>query len=106
MKIDAINEAFKNFKGVQFQEPKAPAVEPGAAGGQSFGDVFNNAIKEVDNLQKSADDQVQGLTLKKDGYTTHGAMIALEKADTAFQLMNNIRAKIVRAYEDVMRTQV
>lgn len=105
MKLDALNEAFKHFKGVQYTEPK-PSVEPTVKGQQSFGDMFNSAIKEVDELQKQADDQVQGLTLKKDGYTTHGAMVALEKADTAFQLMNNIRAKIVRAYEDVMRTQV
>ena len=36
----------------------------------------------------------------------HEAMIALEKADIAFQLMNTIRGKIVRAYEEVMRMQV
>jgi flagellar hook-basal body complex protein FliE len=40
------------------------------------------------------------------GVQTHEAMIALEKADVAFQLMNNIRMKITRAYEEVMRTQV
>jgi flagellar hook-basal body complex protein FliE len=33
-------------------------------------------------------------------------MVALEKADVAFQLMSAIRGKIVRAYEEVMRTQV
>ena len=68
--------------------------------------MFSNAIKEVDSMQKQADNQVEGLTLRKEGYTTHGAMLALEKADAAFQLMNNIRSKIIRAYEDVLRTQV
>jgi flagellar hook-basal body complex protein FliE len=44
--------------------------------------------------------------MKKAGVTTHEAMIALEKADIAFQLMTSIKSKIIRAYEEVMRTQV
>lgn len=71
-----------------------------------FGQIFSNAIKEVDKLQVEAEKQIEGLTLGKEGVTTHGAMIALEKADIAFQLMSTIRSKIIRAYEDVMRTQV
>lgn len=72
----------------------------------SFSDALKEAVAEVDKLQIQADKQMEGITLQKDGYTTHGAMIALEKADMAFQLMNNIRSKIVRAYEEVLRTQV
>jgi flagellar hook-basal body complex protein FliE len=72
----------------------------------SFGEMLQNSLKEVDSLQKQADHQVEGLMLSKDGFTPHSAMIALEKADVAFQLMSSIRAKIVRAYEEVMRTQV
>jgi flagellar hook-basal body complex protein FliE len=33
-------------------------------------------------------------------------MIALEKADIAFQLLMQVRNKIISAYETVMRTQV
>lgn len=107
MKLEAFDIALKKFQEVQgitnTQKPK----ESGAGDKSgSFGEMFANAIKEVDSMQKQADNQVEGLTLKKEGYTTHGAMLALEKADSAFQLMNNIRAKIIRAYEDVLRTQV
>jgi flagellar hook-basal body complex protein FliE len=107
MKLEAFDFALKKFQEVQgISNPQKPkATEAGGKDG-SFGEMFANAIKEVDSMQKQADDQVAGLTLKKDGYTTHGAMLALEKADTAFQLMNNIRSKIIRAYEDVLRTQV
>jgi flagellar hook-basal body complex protein FliE len=68
--------------------------------------MFENALQEVNQLQTQADQQIEGLTLKKDGVTPHTAMVALEKADVAFQLMSAIRGKIVRAYEEVMRTQV
>lgn len=107
MKLEAFDIALKKFQEVQGistpKEVKGPEVADKSG---SFGDMFTKAIKEVDSMQNQADDQVEGLTLQKPGYTTHGAMLALEKADSAFQLMNNIRAKIIRAYEDVLRTQV
>jgi flagellar hook-basal body complex protein FliE len=112
MKLEAFDVAFKKFQeagGISApsqNKTQAPAGGPKESGGLSFGDVFSDAIKQVDSMQKQADQSVEGLTLQQEGYTTHGAMIALEKADAAFQLMNNIRAKIIRAYEDVLRTQV
>lgn len=83
--------------GVTTQTEKAP---------KNFGDMFSEAIQSVDQLQQTADVKSQQMITGTDGITPHEAMIALEKADTAFQLMNAIRGKIVRAYEDIMRTQV
>ena len=34
------------------------------------------------------------------------AIVALEKADVAFQTMMTVRNKIVAAYEEIMRTQI
>ena len=102
--IDGIKGGFQGIQGIpQIQGPKS---SENVQGGKSFGDVLGDALKEVDELQKSADQQIEGVTLGKDGFTSHGAAIALEKADVAFQLMNTIRSKIIRAYEEVMRTQV
>lgn len=107
MKLEAFDIALKKFQEVQgITNTQKPKETESSDKSGSFGDMFAKAIKEVDSMQKQADNQVEGLTLKKEGYTTHGAMLALEKADAAFQLMNNIRAKIIRAYEDVLRTQV
>ena len=72
----------------------------------SFSNFLKDAISEVNTLQNDADQQIEGLVLNKPGVTTHDAMIALEKADVAFQMMNTIRGKIIRAYEEVMRTQI
>jgi flagellar hook-basal body complex protein FliE len=35
----------------------------------------------------------------------HQTMIALEKADVAFQLLMQVRNKIIAAYETIMRMQ-
>ncbi len=106
-----------NINGIKAygMEPIKPITQPVQEGvntnttekpQKSFGDMFSDAIKTVDGLQQTADIKSQDMIRGADGITPHEAMIALEKADTAFQLMNAIRGKIIRAYEDIMRTQV
>ncbi len=63
-------------------------------------------MREVDSLQKQADQSIEHMITGKGGVTPHEAMIALEKADIAFQLMNRVKSKIVAAYQEVMRTQI
>jgi flagellar hook-basal body complex protein FliE len=36
----------------------------------------------------------------------HTVMMALEKADISFQVMMQVRNKIVSAYQEIMKTQV
>jgi flagellar hook-basal body complex protein FliE len=72
----------------------------------SFGEMFTKAVEEVDQAHRTADGQMAKWLTGGEGVSTHEAMIALEKADVSFQLLNAVRSKIVRAYEEVMRTQV
>ena len=110
MSIDGINDKVNfGLKGLTpIQKPVAPSATPqdGGAAPSSFGDMLVKSIKEVDKLQIDADQKIEGLILEKNGVTPHQAMIALEKADIAFKLMNQVRSKIVQAYEQVMRTQL
>jgi len=105
MSISGINPLLSQISPVQGATEKTRQVTP-QGGGENFGDMLQNALKEVNDLQNEANDNIEGVTLKKDGVTPHSAMVALEKADVAFQLMNAIRGKIIRAYEEVIRTQV
>ena len=105
--IDKISLGFKGITPIHGTEPSLePSKIEGGTSKASFGDMFQNAIKEVDTLQKTADDQIEGMTVGRPDVTPHGAMLALEKADVAFQLMSTIRAKIVSAYQEVLRTQI
>jgi len=72
------------------------------AGGSGFLDVFHNAMNQVKDLQSQADTQVSGM-LSGDGQDVHAAMIAVEKANLAFELMVQMRNKIVSAYQEVSR---
>jgi flagellar hook-basal body complex protein FliE len=72
--------------------------------GTSFTASLNQAIEEVENLQSEAQAQVADL-LEGKGADVHSAMIAVEKADLSFQLMMQVRNKIVAAYQEVTRMQ-
>jgi flagellar hook-basal body complex protein FliE len=106
MSISGIDPRLPQIPAIRSIQDSQPVQPQGAAKGQGFGDMLENALKEVNSLQNQADQQIEGLTLKQEGVTPHTAMVALEKADVAFQLMTAIRGKIIRAYEEVIRTQV
>lgn len=69
-----------------------------------FGDVLKNAISQVSNLQGSAEQQVNTL-LSGGNADMSKVMISVEKADVAFQLMMQVRNKIVSAYQDIEKMQ-
>ena len=75
-------------------------TEPGG----DFSKNLLEAINKVNSVQQDAAKAVQGLTEGKKA--VHETMIAIEKAGVSFQLMQQVRNKIVSAYEEIMRTQV
>jgi len=76
----------------------------GGDSGGGFGDVLKNAINQVSNLEGSATQQV-GTLLQGGNADMSKVMISVEKADVAFQLMMQVRNKIVSAYQDIEKMQ-
>ena len=83
------------------------AVPGGAAGagGDTFSTVLKDSMNKVNELQLGADKAIEGLA-KGEVENVHDTMIAIEKANISFNLMVQVRNKLVQAYEEVMRTQV
>ncbi|HTT33996.1 MAG TPA: flagellar hook-basal body complex protein FliE [Methylomirabilota bacterium] len=74
-------------------------------GGQTeFMDTLRNAMDQVGQLQAEADGKVSTL-LNGNGQDVHSAMIAVEKANLAFEMMVQVRNKIVAAYQQVSGMQ-
>ena len=73
--------------------------------GPSFNQVLKGAIAEVNQLQADADRTMADLQLGKD-VDIHDAMIALNKMDTSFKLMMEVRNKLLTAFNELMRVQV
>lgn len=79
------------------------AGSSGAASG-SFGESLRSALDEMGSLQGQAETKVADV-LEGTGGDVHAALIAVEKADLSFQLMMQVRNKIVSAYQEISRMQ-
>ena len=83
--------------------PSLAAALPEASEG-SFGETLRGAMAEMGSLQSDAGAKVAGV-LEGTGTDVHSALIAVEKADLSFQLMMQVRNKIVSAYQEISRMQ-
>ena len=73
--------------------------------GSGFGDVLKSAIQGVDDLQSGADAKIGNLVSGAPNTDVGNVMVSVEKADVAFQLMMQVRNKIVSAYQDIEKMQ-
>ena len=81
---------------------------PGTASsgtGGGFSDVLKSAIQGVDDLQSGADAKIGNLVSGAPNTDVGNVMVSVEKADVAFQLMMQVRNKIVSAYQDIEKMQ-
>ena len=82
----------------------SPLDAGGQAGGTGFGDVLKDAVNTVNQSNDSAATQVASLVHGAGG-DINNVMIAVEKADVSFELMMQVRNKIVSAYQDIEKMQ-
>ena len=85
-------------------EADAASLRPATTSGPGFRDVLHSAIDDIQQLEGKAEAKVAGV-LSGNGADVHSALIAVEKADLSFQLMMQVRNKIVSAYEEISRMQ-
>jgi flagellar hook-basal body complex protein FliE len=76
----------------------------GTASSEGFSGLLYTALQQVNELSSDANVQV-GSLLQGGGADMNTAMVAVEKADVAFQLMMQVRNKVVSAYQDIEKMQ-
>jgi flagellar hook-basal body complex protein FliE len=95
---------FKVYSDIPRMMPSPTAAKPQGAGGSSFGNLLNEAIQQVNDVEKGSQGELQKFLSNETDL--HSVMIALEKADLSFQTMMQVRNKIVQAYQEIMKAQV
>ena len=82
---------------------------PGVAGATgssgSFQHLLGDFVNEVSQKQAAAGDAVNGLLSGKN-VSLHQAMISMEEASVSFQMMVEVRNKLLESYQELMRMQV
>lgn len=85
--------------------PKAPAGPGSAPGTPAFKDVLMKNIEQVNKLQQDAESAIEDLaTGRRDDVDQ--VVMAKQKADLAFQMLLQVRNKLLDAYEEVKQMRV
>jgi len=68
-----------------------------------FDELMNEAMQKLSQVQQDADKAVKELSA---GGDVTQAIVSMEKADMNFQLMVQVRNKLISAYEDIIKMSV
>ncbi|MFH1733268.1 MAG: flagellar hook-basal body complex protein FliE, partial [bacterium] len=82
------------------EQPKASEAAHG-----SFKETLEGFLKDVNHLQNNAEEMSESL-VKGEVENIHQVMVAMNQAHTSFQLMMEMRNKIMEAYKEIMKMQV
>lgn len=90
---------------------RVPAgVSPSSSDGgtdlvRAFGDVLEQALDTVNDMQSRADRLTEKLAAGEVN-DIHQVMIAVEQVNLALQLTMQVRNKVIESYQEIMRMQV
>jgi flagellar hook-basal body complex protein FliE len=81
----------------------APVAVQAPAGG--FAQWFAQEVGQVNNSVVAAQSGIEKLVTGQ-AHSLHEVMIHMEEAKLSFQLLAQVRTRMLEAYQEVMRTQV
>lgn len=75
------------------------------ASGTSFGAYVKEALKDTNQRMLDADQAIEDLVTGRN-QDVHGTMIAMQKAEVTFELIMQIRNKLISAYDEINRMSI
>lgn len=75
-----------------------------ASDATGFVDTLKSAIDQSTKLQATAEQKVKSM-LSGNGEDVHDAMLAVEQSNLSFELMLQVRNKVVSAYQEIAKLQ-
>ncbi len=97
----------ESIKGVSVAQVQEAISKQQNGNGQSgsFTALLQESIAKVSEVQVNADRAIESLA-KGEATNVHEAMIAVEEANLSFNMMLQVRNKLLAAYEEIMRMQL
>ncbi len=71
-----------------------------------FKSLMTQALDQVNDTQKTAGHLAQAFERGDEGVDVAEVMIALQKADVSFQAINQVKNRLVTAYQDIMNMPI
>lgn len=100
--MNEINSIGPISSGNQIQKNQNIKTEKG---GLSFKDTLNSFLSDVNEMQQKADQSIQKM-VSGEITDVHQVMSSVEEAGVAFNMMMEIRNKVMDAYQEIMRIRL
>ena len=91
--------------GTGVQRPTPAGGQPLEPNQPTFKDVLLENIKQVNQLQQDATTAIEDLQTGNRS-DVEGVILATQKADTAFRMLQSVRNKMMDAYEEIKQMRV
>jgi flagellar hook-basal body complex protein FliE len=82
-----------------------PQSTDGVQSSGTFENFLGGFVNEVNQKQLAASDSINGLLSGKN-VSLHQTMISMEEASVSFQMMTEVRTKLLDAYQELMKMQI
>lgn len=76
-----------------------------ASSTKGFESLFVSEMQKVNGQMMQADASLQAFTMGS-GESVHDVMLSMEQARLSFQLMVQVRNKLLEGYQDILRMQI
>ena len=94
-----------NILNPESYKPKQPTIDHSKEKYKTFSETMDEFVNDVNDLQQDAGKSIDRF-LTGEIKDVHDVMIAVEKASVSFELMMEIRNKMIEAYHEMFRMQV
>lgn len=91
---------------VESLTPVAPVQETKGTQGEDFASKLQDAIRSVNEIQQEATTKQTKFELGDNNVSLPQVMLAMNKSSIAFEATNQVRNRLLSAYQEVMSMQV
>jgi flagellar hook-basal body complex protein FliE len=95
----------KQLGSINSDTPLQTSTPVSSGSGANFENMLGGFVNEVAQKQAAAGGAVSGL-LSGQNVSLHQAMITMEEANVSFQMMVEVRNRLLDGYQELMRMQV
>jgi flagellar hook-basal body complex protein FliE len=90
---------------INSDNPLQSSASVSSTSSANFANVLGDMVNEVAQKQADAGSAVTGL-LSGQNVSLHQAMISMEEANVSFQMMVEVRNRLLDSYQELMRMQI
>jgi flagellar hook-basal body complex protein FliE len=101
-----INKVLSQMRSLSSEIQGPPQIQTQPGSNLNFGDLLRQSIDGVNQQQVAADNLVTRFESGATDVSVAEVMVSMQKASLSFQAMNEVRNRLVDAYQQVMNMPI